>query len=48
MSLWKSESILFVGKNPPDEISVKEKLKASKVLRLISLNIININNVKTV
>ena len=48
MSLWKSESILLVGKNPPDEISVKAKLKASKVLRLISFNIININNVKTV
>ena len=31
-------SKLFIDKNPPEEIMVKEKLKASKVLRLINLN----------
>tara|TARA_B100001250_G_C19134565_1_gene501139 strand:+ start:295 stop:504 length:210 start_codon:yes stop_codon:yes gene_type:complete len=31
-------SKLFTGKNPPDEIIVNEKLKASKVLNLINLS----------
>ena len=36
-------SKLFTDKNPPDEIIVKEKLNASKVLKLI-----NLSNKKTI
>tara|TARA_Y100000590_G_C15678366_1_gene998847 strand:+ start:621 stop:959 length:339 start_codon:yes stop_codon:yes gene_type:complete len=39
-------SKLFNGKKPPEEIKVKEKLKASKVLRSIIFKIIKITNVK--
>ena len=39
-------SKLFEGKNPPEEIMVKEKLNASKVLRSITFKIIKITNVK--
>ena len=31
-------SKLFIDKNPPEEIIVSEKLKASKVLRLMNLS----------
>ena len=37
---------LSTGKKPPEEITVKEKLKASKVLRFISLKTTKIINVK--
>ena len=37
---------LFIDKNPPEEIMVKEKLKASKVLRLINLSNKKITNVR--
>ena len=39
-------SKLFTDKKPPDDIIVNEKLYASKVLKLINLNNINIINVK--
>ncbi len=45
ISFWNNILILFVGKNPPDEIIVKERLKASKVLKLINFNKINITSV---
>tara|TARA_A100001011_G_scaffold19978_1_gene20292 strand:+ start:724 stop:882 length:159 start_codon:yes stop_codon:yes gene_type:complete len=35
----------LLGKNPPEDIIENDKLNASKVLRLILLNKININNV---
>tara|TARA_Y100000588_G_C13373389_1_gene551654 strand:+ start:378 stop:506 length:129 start_codon:yes stop_codon:yes gene_type:complete len=38
-------SISFVGKKPPDEIIVIDRLKASKVLILINLKIIKIKKV---
>ena len=48
-SLLKSEtnklSKLFVDKKPPEEIIVNDKLKASKVLKLINLYNKNIKNV---
>ena len=49
-NLLKSESNkllkLFVDKNPPEEIIVNDKLKASNVLRLMSLYNKNIKNVR--
>ena len=38
MSVTNKLSKLLIDKNPPEEIMVKEKLKASKVLKLINLN----------
>ena len=37
--------MLLKGKKPPEEIIDNDKLKASKFLKLIVLNIKNINNV---
>tara|TARA_Y100001970_G_C13549190_1_gene515996 strand:- start:26 stop:196 length:171 start_codon:yes stop_codon:yes gene_type:complete len=48
MSLLKILSRLLNDRNPPDDISVKERLKASKFLRLINFRITKIvivNNV---
>tara|TARA_Y100000816_G_C26069446_1_gene562358 strand:- start:933 stop:1148 length:216 start_codon:yes stop_codon:yes gene_type:complete len=47
-SLKNKLSKLFTDKKPPDDIIVNEKLYASKVLRLINLNNINIINVNMV
>ena len=44
-SLANKWSILLTGKNPPDDIIDNDKLKASKVLKLIVLNMTNIRNV---
>ena len=38
-------SILLTGKKPPDDITDNDKLNASKVLKLIILNKINVNKV---
>ena len=38
-------SILLTGRKPPDDITDNDKLNASKVLKLIILNKININKV---
>jgi len=46
MSVTNKLSKLFTDKNPPEEIIVKEKLKASKVLRLINLSNKKIMNVR--
>ena len=46
MSLWNIFSKLLVDKKPPDEIMVKEKLNASKVLKFINLKIVNITKVR--
>ena len=46
ISVWNNVSILLVDKKPPDEIIVKEKLKASNVLKLINFKKINITNVR--
>jgi len=46
MSVTNKLSKLLIDKNPPDEIMVKEKLKASKVLRLINLSNKKITNVR--
>ena len=46
ISVTNKLSKLFIDKNPPEEIMVKEKLKASKVLRLINLNNKKITNVR--
>ena len=43
--LLNKMSKLFTDKKPPDEIIVNEKLKASKVLRLINFNSRKITNV---
>ena len=43
---WIKLLKLFVGKNPPDDIKVKAKLNASKVLKSIIFNVINDINVK--
>tara|TARA_Y100000768_G_C23555578_1_gene485728 strand:- start:107 stop:367 length:261 start_codon:yes stop_codon:yes gene_type:complete len=45
MLLLNKMSKLFTDKNPPEEIIVNEKLKASKVLRLINFNSRKITNV---
>ena len=45
-SVTNKLSKLFIDKNPPEEIMVKEKLKASKVLRLINLSNKKITNVR--
>ena len=45
MLLLNKMSKLFTDKNPPEEIIVNEKLKASKVLRLINFNSTKITNV---
>tara|TARA_Y100001980_G_C14479480_1_gene258232 strand:+ start:783 stop:941 length:159 start_codon:yes stop_codon:yes gene_type:complete len=44
-SLVNKLSKLFIGKKPPDEIIVIDKLKESKVLRLMSFKSIKIINV---
>ena len=41
-------SISLTGKKPPDEIIVIDKLKESKVLKLINFKIINKKNVNDV
>ena len=41
-------SMLLTGRNPPDDIIVIDKLKESKVLKLINFKIINISNVNAV
>ena len=41
-------SMLFTGRNPPDDIIVMDKLKESKVLRSINFKIRNIKNVNDV
>ena len=41
-NLWKD---LDIGKNPPEEIIINDKLKASNVLRLMNLYNKNIKNV---
>ena len=46
MSVTNKSSKLLIDKNPPEEIIVKEKLNASKVLRLINLNNKKITNVR--
>ena len=46
MSVINKLSKLLIDKNPPEEMIVKEKLKASKVLRLINLNNKKITNVR--
>ena len=38
MSVTNKLSKLFIDRKPPDEIIVKEKLNASKVLKLINKN----------
>ena len=43
MSVTNKLSKLFIDRKPPDEIIVKEKLNASKVLKLI-----NLSNKKTI
>ena len=48
ISVWKNILKLFVDKKPPEEIRVKAKLKASKVLKLISFKIIKVNIVSEV
>ena len=47
-SVTNKLSKLFIDKNPPDEIMVKEKLKASKFLRFINLSNKKITNVRKV
>ena len=42
------KSILLKGKKPPEDIIVIDKLKESKVLKLINFKIINIRNVNAV
>ena len=41
-----TNSKLFTGKKPPDEINVKDKLKESKALKSLKYKIIKINMVK--
>ena len=41
-----TNSKLFTGKKPPDEINVKDKLKESKALKSLKYKIIKINVVK--
>ena len=44
--MFITNSKLFTGKKPPDEINVKEKLKESKALKSLKYKIIKINMVK--
>ena len=45
---FKITERLLNGKKPPDEISVIDKLKESKVLKLQTFKATNIKNVNTV